>query len=183
MKVFLTGFMGAGKSSVGRILARRLDVPFRDLDDEVEAAAGRTIPEIFAASGEARFRQLEIETLARLLRPGGLEDVVVATGGGTMAQADGAALLRDAGTTVWLDVPFEVLVERLGEADRAGRPLFQDPAAARSLYDGRRGDYARADLTVEVGSGDTPDEVAARVEERLAEVGVVARPVVAEEGR
>lgn len=175
MKVFLTGFMGVGKSSVGRLLARRLDVPFRDLDEEVESAAGSTIPEIFAASGEARFRQLELETLTRLLRRPGLEDAVVATGGGTMAQADGAALLREAGVTVWLDAPFEVVEERIGGDGGGQRPLFREPAAARRLYRARRDDYARADHVVRITPADSPEDVAARVEGVVR--GVVGSPV------
>ena len=182
MRVFLTGFMGVGKSSVGRLLARRLDVPFRDLDEEVESEAGRSIAEIFAASGEARFRQIDIETLARLLRRPGLEDAVVATGGGTMAQADGAALLRKAGVTVWLDAPFEVVEARIGGDADGERPLFRDPAAARRLYEARRGDYARSDHVVEVAAADSPEEVADRVAGLLRAGATAAAPAGVEGG-
>lgn len=168
MRVLLTGFMGAGKSAVGRLLASRGGVPFRDLDREVETAAGRTIPEIFAESGETHFRQLEAEALARLLGQEGLEDAVVATGGGTVAQPAAAALLADAGLVVWLDVPFPVLTGRLSPASRARRPLFRDPVVAERLYEDRRDAYARAaDLTITVTADDEVTDVVRRIEAEL----------------
>lgn len=164
MRVLLVGFMGSGKSSVGRALAARLGVPFDDLDAEVEAAAGTTIRALFAERGEADFRRRERRALAALLaRPG---DRVVALGGGTPAQAGCAALLAAAGdaVSVWLDVPWETVVARVG-ADGAGtRPLFADPAAARRLYDERRPVYAASDLRC----APAPGEDAAATAERLA---------------
>lgn len=160
MRIFLTGFMGAGKSTVGRLLARELELRFVDLDDAVEAAAGRTVKEIFADPGEAEFRRLEHEVLRRVCdRPG----VVVATGGGTVTVPANRELLRTAGCTVWLHPAFATLVGRIGVAGKADRPLFRDETQALALYRSRLPAYEAADFTVPVAVEESAEEVTARI--------------------
>lgn len=175
MRVFLTGFMGTGKSSVGRALASRLGVPFVDLDTEVERAAGRSIREIFATSGEEEFRRLEQRTLERLLADADTAaadaaGLVLATGGGTVTRESNRRLLRSTGTVVWLCLPFAVIAERVRGPGRDERPLFRSEEEARRLYESRLPVYRRCDLRVDVGPGEAPEEVAARIASRLAEV-------------
>ena len=168
MRIFLTGFMGAGKTSVGQALAGRLDVPFADLDLAIESRAGRTVREIFAEGGEPAFRQLEHETLLGLLERPELLDLVLATGGGTAAVEPTAGLLRAAGVTVWLNPPFAAIVERIGALGKGDRPLFRDETQAWALYRQRLPAYRRCDLQVDVAADESPDEVAARIDLRLA---------------
>lgn len=118
--VALVGFMGAGKSTLGPRLAARLQRPFVDLDEEVVRAAGRSIPEIFAAEGEAGFRAREREALEAALAGG---DAVVATGGGIVEEAGCRRRLREAATVLWLDLRFEVARARIEAAGVAQRPL------------------------------------------------------------
>ena len=159
--MFLVGFMGAGKSRAGRALARRLGWRFVDLDRRVEARAGRSIAQIFRESGEAPFRQAETMELKRLLRE--LEDspgTVVALGGGVPAQAANRRPLRGA-QTVFLDVPVETLWERCRE-NRGRRPLVEDEASFRRLYDARRPHYADAGMRVDA-AGRNASELAAEI--------------------
>lgn len=171
MRVYLTGFMGAGKTSVGESLARHLDVPFFDLDREIEAAAGASVREIFERQGEPEFRRLEHEALRRTLE---LADAVVATGGGTLTFAANAALVAAHGLSVWLNVPFAVIVARLGALGRPDRPLFRDETQAFELYRQRLAAYRRADLRIDVGAEEQVDEVAARLALRLGQIAPCA---------
>jgi shikimate kinase len=160
MRIFLTGFMGAGKTTVGRLLAERLGVPFVDLDPEIERRAGMNVREIFAALGEAEFRRLEREALAAtLVHP----DAVVATGGGTAAFEANARLIRASGLAVFLNPAFSTIAARIGSRGKLDRPLFQDEAQALALYRERLPAYRQADLTVDVGAGEDAGEVAARI--------------------
>lgn len=148
--IVLVGMMGAGKSTVGRRLAQRLHWPFADADDEIERAADMPVSEIFARFGEDYFRDGERRVIARLLGQG---PMVLATGGGAFAQDATRALILDQGLAVWLDVPVEVLVDRVSR--RNHRPLLhgRDPHQVLTDLMIERGPaYALAPLRVPSGS-------------------------------
>lgn len=152
----LVGLMGVGKSTVGRRLAAALDLPFRDADHEVEAAAGRTIPEIFAEMGEAAFRDGERRVIARLLEE---PPHVLATGGGAFVNDETRALIQEHGLSIWLKADLELLARRVGRKE--GRPLLKnrDPMEVlREQAAARYPAYAQAHITVE--TADTPHGVA-----------------------
>src|SRR5579863_10494480 len=155
MRLFLTGFMGAGKTTVGEHLGRLLGVPFLDLDLEIERRRGETVREIFARYGEPAFRRLEIEVLAELMEQ---ERFVLATGGGTMASDTAARMLRGGGLSIWLNPAFVTIVSRIGGRGKLDRPLFRDEEQALALYRSRLPAYRRSDLTVDVGPGESAEE-------------------------
>lgn len=169
--VFLVGFMGAGKTSVGRALGRRLNWIFEDLDDRIEQREGRTVAEIFRDSGEIGFRQAEHAALQQVLEEtrGGVARIV-ALGGGAFVQRRNAEMLEAAGVpTVFLDAPVEELWQRCREqADEAvtERPLLKSAAQFRKLYESRSRNYLEASLKVETG-GRTVDAIAAEIAEIL----------------
>ena len=147
--ITLVGLMGVGKSSVGRRLANALELPFKDADVEIEAAAGRSIPEIFASLGEPAFREGERRVITRLL-----EDPphVLATGGGAFITPETRALIKERSVSVWLKADLEVLVRRVGRKDN--RPLItgKDPLEVLTeLAAVRYPIYAEADVVVETG--------------------------------
>ena len=147
-QVFLLGFMGCGKTTVGRLLAQRLGWSFADLDEEVERRQGRSIRQIFEEQGEAFFRQAEREVLEHLVQRGEQEALVVALGGGTFAQPANLELLRtNGGITIWLSCPLEELQRRC--RGLSNRPLLRDPASFRQLYEQRLPYYQEADFRVE----------------------------------
>jgi len=160
MRIFLTGFMGAGKTTVGSRLAALLGLPFVDLDQEIERQAGATVREIVEGQGEVAFRRLELEALQVVLGKG---DAVVATGGGTLTTDPGARLVRESGLAVWLNPSFATIVERIGTLGKLDRPLFREEAQVLALYRERLPAYRRADLVVDVGPGEAAAEVAARI--------------------
>jgi shikimate kinase len=144
--IVLVGLMGAGKTSIGRRLAEKLGLPFLDADHEIEVAAGKTIPEIFADHGEADFRDGERRVIARLLEQG---RQVLATGGGAFMNAETRERIRQHGVSVWLKADLDVLMKRVSK--RGGRPLLAnaDPEEVmRRLMDERYPVYAEADITV-----------------------------------
>ena len=146
--IVLVGLMGAGKTSIGRRLAARLGLPFRDADSEIEQAAGCTIAELFARYGERDFRNGERRVIRRLLAG---EPLVLATGGGAFMNADTRALIKVKGVSIWLHAEFDVLLRRTSKR-RSDRPLLQtdDPAETlRQLLAERQPTYALADLTVQ----------------------------------
>ncbi|KQW70631.1 shikimate kinase [Phenylobacterium sp. Root77] len=154
--ITLVGLMGVGKSSVGRRLANALELPFKDADVEIEAAAGRSIPDIFAEMGEPAFREGERRVITRLL-----EDPphVLATGGGAFMNDETRKLIKERSISVWLKADLEVLVRRVGRKD--SRPLLsgKDPLQVLTeLAEKRYPVYAEADVTVE--TGDTAHHVA-----------------------
>jgi len=164
--VVLVGFMGAGKSSVGAALSRRLGWPFEDLDERIQAREQRSIEQIFRQSGEAVFRQLEHEVLRSLVGELGASTRIVALGGGAFAQANNAALLEEAGLpTIFLDAPAEELFRRC-QQQQLERPLRGDVKEFHRLYEDRRPCYLKAGLRIETAGKDV-EEVAAEAITRL----------------
>jgi shikimate kinase len=161
MRVFLTGFMGSGKTTVGRLLSQRLELPFIDLDQEIERRAGMTVKEIFQQGGEPLFRRLEHDALAASVAVE--REAVIATGGGTLTVDRNLRLLEGSGVSVWLDPPFSVITERIGGLGKDDRPLFRDESQALALYRSRLPVYRRADLRLGIDPGEAPEEVAARL--------------------
>jgi shikimate kinase len=163
----LIGFMGAGKSSVGRALGEQLGWGFEDLDERIERRERRTVPEIFRESGESGFRRAEHAALAELLdelRAGAAR--IVALGGGAFAQKNNARLIEDSGIpTLFLDASVDELWQRCEQqARRQGveRPLAKSRETFRELYNARRPHYLKASVRHETG-GKTVEEVAAEV--------------------
>jgi shikimate kinase len=150
--VILVGFMGAGKTSVGRALGRRLGWRFHDLDDRVRAREGRTVADIFRESGETEFRRVEHAALRELLAETEVgTPMVLALGGGAFVEANNASLLETTATpTVYLDATPDELWRRCA-ADSVERPLRRDESAFRQLYETRRPKYLRARLRIETG--------------------------------
>jgi shikimate kinase len=155
-RLVLTGFMGAGKSTVGRLLAAHLNWNFLDLDAHLEARTGATIPQLFERHGEAHFRRLESTALASAL---GRDHTVLALGGGTPEELTNRLLLEQtpATFTIFLDAPFPTLFDRCMLQDIA-RPVLEDPAAAQLRFQKRHPLYRRlANLTINT-SDQTADQ-------------------------
>jgi shikimate kinase len=155
--VFLVGFMGAGKSSVGRALGQRLNWIFEDLDDRIERRQGQSVAEIFRAGGEQEFRRAERAALQAVLEelPRGASRII-ALGGGAFVQKGNAALLKAAGVpTIFLDAPVEELWRRcLEQASKVGaqRPLLGSTERFCALYEARRNGYSKASFRIETGN-------------------------------
>lgn len=157
--------MGSGKSTIGPRLAERLGWTFHDLDERIEAAAGRTIREIFETFGEAEFRRQEREQLRALLETSADPHRVIALGGGAFVQPDNLEYLRQAPVcTLFLDVPVDELHRRCSQMD--SRPLFRDPEAFAALYQQRLPFYRQAHVTVPADQG-SPDEIVGRIMSRI----------------
>lgn len=166
--VFLVGMMGSGKTTVGRCLAAREGAAFCDLDQRLERITGRAVAALFE-QGEAGFRALERAALRSLVAEPGFDAraCVVATGGGVVIDPDNRATMRRAGSIVYLDVPTEELVRRLG-AEAHARPLLRggDPRAVLAgIFEARRAAYTGDAIAID-GTG-APDVVAARIVEVL----------------
>jgi len=159
--LYLVGFMGCGKTTIGRLVAEGLGWQFVDADEDVERSAGISIPAIFETRGEAAFRLLETEAIRARVRA--IErgvPTVLALGGGAFVQPSNFDLLENNGVTVWLDCPLELMRRRVERAIH--RPLAGDPARFAALYEERRPFYARADYRVPV-EGDDPAPAAGAV--------------------
>jgi shikimate kinase len=143
-KVYLVGFMGAGKTTVARALGQRLGWQVADVDELIEASERRSITSIFFESGEGHFRQVERAVLHALLP---LRDAVVATGGGTFVDADNRERINRTGVSIWLDIPFDRVLDRVPTNGR--RPLARDRGELARLYELRRLAYAAAHLRVD----------------------------------
>lgn len=170
--IALVGLMGVGKTSIGKRLALALGLPFRDADEEIEKAAGRSIPEIFKDLGEAEFRAGERRVIARLLEE---PPHILATGGGAFVQPDTRALIKAHAISVWLRADLQVLARRIGRKDTrplvAGRDpmtVLTEQARARYLA------YAEADITIDTGETThavSVDQVQAALRRHLGEIG------------
>lgn len=165
-QVYLTGFMGSGKSTIGRRLAAALRWEFVDLDERVEARCALSIQQIFERHGEEWFRQQEHEALVGISTAA---PAVVAVGGGAVLREENREVMASRGLTVWLDVPFEVVLQRLAEGERRRRPLFAGEAEARELFEQRLPAYRRADVRIEIASTETPRAVAAKIERLVSQ--------------
>jgi len=155
--LYLVGFMGSGKSTVGTLLADELGWNFADLDVDIETAANQTIPAIFEISGEAEFRRQETDALERRIqRVQRGEPTVLSLGGGAFAQERNYDLIRHNGISIWLDAPIELIKRRIEGQNH--RPLARNPEAFEALYQARLHSYARADYRVDV-RGDDPRPV------------------------
>jgi shikimate kinase len=153
--IYLVGFMGAGKSSVGIILAQRMGWPFVDLDTVIEAGQGATIREIFEQAGETFFRQVEHAALVEVTRKG---PAVIALGGGTFVQKPNFDLIRQTrGATIWLDCPIEELWKRCSTMDN--RPLFRDRESFFKLFEQRLPYYRQAEFRIATGERSPEDIV------------------------
>ena len=163
--IVLIGLMGAGKTTIGRRLAKRLKMPFADADTEIEKAAGKTVPEIFEEHGEQYFRDGERRVIDRLLHE---QPRVLATGGGAYMNAETRATIAANGISVWLKADFDLLMKRVRR--RSNRPLLQtdDPEAVmHKLIEERYPVYGQANIVVE--SKDVPhDQIVAACMETLA---------------
>jgi shikimate kinase len=176
--IVLVGLMGAGKTKIGRRLAARLNLPFSDSDEEIEAAAGETIEEIFAHRGEAAFRDGERRVIARLLQ-GPVH--VLATGGGAFMDPATRRIIAARGVSVWLRAELDVLFARVSR--RTNRPLLKTPnprAVLAELIDRRYPIYAEADITIDSGEG-PPDATAGRTIAALGRCGRASLPPEAED--
>ena len=163
--VFLVGFMGSGKTSVGQALARRLGCEFIDLDRQIETNAGRSVADIFREEGESGFRNLEHQELRRLLnQPTAVR--VVALGGGAFAQMDNAAAIRNAGAlTIFLDAPADLMWRRC-EEDAKERPLRGSYPQFAELFRKRVEHYSRANWRID-SSQRTAEEIAEELTQKL----------------
>ncbi len=160
-KIYLVGFMAAGKTTVARALARRLDWRAEDIDELIEARERRSVAEIFARQGEPYFRGVEKEIL-KLLLP--MRHTVVATGGGTFVDLENRAAINRDGLSVWLDVPFEVVLARAPADGR--RPLAADRSQMERLFAARQAAYAHANLRIAGGLAPAA-EIAERIVDHL----------------
>ena len=155
-KLYLVGFMGAGKSTVARALARRLGWRPEDVDQRIEARERRSVAAIFAKDGEAYFRSAERQTLHELLPE---RNVIVATGGGTFVDPENRALMLSDGAVAWLDIPLTTVIERVPPDGR--RPLASDRLQMEDLYQRRRLAYAAAHIQIDASR--STEEVVERI--------------------
>lgn len=151
--LYLAGFMGCGKTTVGRLLADELGWNFIDVDDEIEGEQQQTIARIFAEQGEAAFRELESRAIrARVAAIEAGDPTVVALGGGALVSQPNWELIERNGITIWLDCPLNLIRSRI--TDDGVRPLTQDPLRFERLFEQRRPQYARAHFSIDAGAGD-----------------------------
>ncbi len=161
MRVFLIGFMCSGKSSVGELLAKKLNFRFIDLDKVIVDRFGKSIKDIFAEMGEGFFRKIEHEVLRETIY---FDDIVVATGGGTVTKYSSFTLLKRYGMVIWLHPPFDVLIDRIRVASKEDRPLAKDYNSLKFLYETRSSYYERvADLVIDIKGYESIEEVAERI--------------------
>ena len=161
--IYLVGFMGSGKTTIGTHVAEELGWSFADLDEDIVCKQNLSISEIFDIHGEAGFRDIERAALkdrVRAVQSG--RPVVLALGGGTFVDSENNRLLSENGVSVWLDCPFERIRARIG--DSSGRPLARDPKRFEQLFHSRRAEYSRCDYRIEVDTDDAALVTAAVLE-------------------
>jgi shikimate kinase len=147
--IYLVGFMGCGKSTVGRMLADKIGWYFADIDDDIEAEQQMSIPELFAQRGEQEFRTIETEAIhkrVRRIQTG--QPMVIALGGGAFTQQVNVDLINNNGVSIWLDATFAIVKRRVAPATH--RPLARDPVKFTQLYEERRKFYEQADFRIEI---------------------------------
>jgi shikimate kinase len=143
-KLYLVGFMGAGKTTVARSFARRIDWKFDDIDERIESRERRSVSTIFSESGEAYFRRLERQVLHDLLPE---RHIVIGTGGGTFVDPENRAIMLADGAVVWLDVPLSRVIERVPTDGR--RPLAADRRQMEQLFERRQFAYSQAHVRLD----------------------------------
>ncbi len=159
MKIYVIGFMGAGKTTIGRELAARVEAPFFDLDELVESGEKMTIKDMFAQHGEPYFRKRERDILRSTHY---LEKAVIATGGGTFTFEENIQFIQSEGLSVYLSAPYALLRSRIGDK-AAERPLFRDDLATHELFTSRIRYYRMSDVTLEIREEETPAEIVERL--------------------
>jgi shikimate kinase len=152
--IYLVGFMGCGKTTVGRLLAQKIGWSFVDIDHDIEAAHHCSIAEIFERQGEQAFRHMETEAIRKRVRSIQCgRPMVVALGGGAFTQHENVRLISHNGVSIWLDLPLAIVKKRIQAATH--RPLARDPIRLEELYWARREAYAKADYCVTVDVDDS----------------------------
>ena len=155
--------MASGKSTVGPLLAAKLDRQFIDLDQVIEAKAGRSIAELIGREGEERFRQIETETLREAAVSGA---AIIAPGGGAITRAENRELMWRLGITVWMDAPFDLCWRRI-QKDGATRPLAPDEATARARYERRLALYHQASIHIPINQSQSPNDISETIIKQL----------------
>jgi shikimate kinase len=162
--IVLVGFMATGKSRVGRLLAKRLNLPFVDTDSRIEEHYRRSVTGIFGQLGEAEFRRAEREIISRLLSE---ETQVISVGGGAFIDDETRRTLNGQAVTVWLDVPFNLMLARLSRSESRPLAANRSEREIRALWDQRRTYYAQAHLRIATGKRD-PERVVDAIIAQLA---------------
>jgi len=151
--LYLLGFMGSGKTTIGKLLADRLGWTFVDIDEDIVASEQRSITEIFDTFGETAFRQIESEMIRKRVRAVACgRPMVVALGGGAAVQPDNVELIETHGVTIWLSCPFETVLRRVGKDSE--RPLSRDLKRFEELFHARQEAYGRANYRIETDDDD-----------------------------
>ena len=167
-QLIIVGFMGSGKTTVAREVARRLNRAAIDLDDFITMSTGRSPAEIIQQDGEPGFREIETRWLDEVLLQN--PAAIIAAGGGAWTITENRRLISKAGArTVWLDAPFELCWKRI-QANEEMRPLAPSMEVAEQLYQNRRPVYELADLRIAIADGDNVDEVAGRIVSLISSV-------------
>jgi len=162
MNIYLIGFMGSGKSTIGKILSEKLNMKFVDLDKEIEKQEKMSIPEIFKEKGEKYFRNIEKNILEKMSKKSNL---IVSTGGGVGADIDNLEKMKKTGTVIWLDVSLDEVFKRCEKDEK--RPLLDQPYyKIKKLYNERKNIYSKADITVKVDNK-SPDEISNEIMGKL----------------
>jgi len=152
--LYLIGFMGCGKTTIGKLLAERLGWNFVDIDEDIETGQRRSIADIFDTLGEEAFRRMESEAIQQRVRAVARgSPTVMALGGGAAAQAENVELIETHGVTIWLSCPFDTVLRRVGQDSR--RPLARDMKKFEELFYARQQAYGRADFRIDL-DGDDP---------------------------